>query len=170
MVLRIGILGPVEARVNDDVLRIPPGRQRALLALLAVEAPQPVAAGAAGEQLWPQAAPAEALRTLQVTMSRLRRSLAAAGPVLETTPLGYRLAVEVGAIDARRFESLVYERAGRADLEAALALWRGPPLADVAFESFAQGEIARLEELHLLAQEQLLDLRLAAGEHALVVP
>src|SRR3954452_23805844 len=102
MVFRIGILGPVEVRVNDDVLRIPPGKQRALLALLALGAPRPVAAGAAAEQLWARATPAEALRTLQVTMSRLRRSLAAAGPVLETTASGYRLAVEPGAIDARR--------------------------------------------------------------------
>jgi DNA-binding SARP family transcriptional activator len=143
---------------------------RALLALLALDAPQPVAADTAAEQLWPKAAPAEALRTLQVTMSRLRRSLTAAGPMLETTPSGYRLAVDADAIDARRFESLLHDRAGRADLEVALALWRGLPLADLAFESFAQAEIARLEELHLLAQEQLLDLRLAEGEHALVVP
>ena len=157
---------------------MPAGRQRALLCLLAVRAPHPVAAEAAAEALWPEAPPAEATRSLQVTVSRLRRSLAAAGAPVETLASGYRLAVADDAIDARRFEALVERaRATRAHdapaarrlLDDALALWRGPALADAAFESFAQGEIARLEELRLVALEERLDVRLAAGEAALVV-
>jgi DNA-binding SARP family transcriptional activator len=165
--------------MNGQVVGVPAGKQRALLTWLAVRAPQPVSAEAAAEALWPRAAPAEALRSLQVTVSRLRRSLGAAGSVLETVASGYRLAVEADAVDARRFETLVDEAraarvrgdgaAARRLLDDALGLWRGPALADVGFESFAQAEIARLEELRLAALEERIDVRLSAGEHALVV-
>jgi DNA-binding SARP family transcriptional activator len=178
MPVRVAILGTIELCADGVAVRVPEGKQRALLCLLAVRAPHPVAAEAATEALWPEAPPAEATRSLQVTVSRLRRSLGAAATAVETLGSGYRLAVADGAIDARRFEALVARaRAARADdataagrlLAAALALWRGPALADVAFEAFAQGEIARLEELRLVALEERLDLRLAAGEDAVVV-
>ena len=106
MALQIAILGSVEPRMNGDVVGVPAGKQRALLTLLAMRAPQPVSAESAAEALWPRAAPAEAMRSLQVTVSRLRRSLGAAGSALETVASGYRLAVEADAIDARRFETL----------------------------------------------------------------
>src|SRR5215208_690650 len=107
MALEIAILGSLEPRVNGDMCRLPAGKQRALLALLAVRAPHPVSAESAAEALWPRAAPAEAIRSLQVTVSRLRRSLGAAGSAVETVASGYRLAVGADAIDARRFETLV---------------------------------------------------------------
>src|SRR5215211_6054720 len=107
MTLQIAILGPAEPRMSGQVVAVPPGKQRALLTWLAARAPQPVSAEAAAESLWPRAAPAEAMRSLQVTVSRLRRSLGAAGSVLETVASGYRLAVEADAVDARRFEALV---------------------------------------------------------------
>src|SRR4051795_8486514 len=179
MALQIAILGSVEPRVNGAVVGVPPGKQRALLTLLALHAPHPVSAESAADALWPRAAPAEAMRNLQVTVSRLRRSLGAAGSALETVASGYRLAVEPDQIDAWRFETLIGSaRAARLDgdeatarrlLDDALALWRGPALADVAFESFAQGDIARLEELRLAALEERIDARLSAGEHPLVV-
>ena len=179
MPLQIAILGPIEPRMDGDLVDLPAGKQRALLALLATRAPQPVSAEVAAEALWPRAAPAEAMRSLQVAVSRLRRSLGAAAPAVETVATGYRLAVEPDAIDARRFEALVTTaQAARADgepadarrlLDDALALWRGPALADVEYESFAQGEIARLEELRLAALEERVEARLSAGEHALVV-
>jgi predicted ATPase/DNA-binding SARP family transcriptional activator len=179
MALRIAILGSVELRINGDVVGAPAGKQRALLTLLAVRAPHPVSAESAAAALWPRAAPLDAIRSLQVTVSRLRRSLAAAGAVVETVASGYRLAVEADAIDARRFETLIGEArvarvggdtaAARRLLDEALGLWRGPALADVGFESFAQAEIARLEELRVAALEERLDARLEAGEHALVV-
>jgi DNA-binding SARP family transcriptional activator len=177
--LQIAILGSVEPRVDGDVVDVPAGKQRALLTLLAMRAPHPVAAESAADALWPRAAPAEAIRSVQVTVSRLRRSLGSAGSALETVASGYRLVIEPDAIDARRFETLIgsaqaERREGdgataRRLLDDALALWRGRPLADVAFESFAQGEIARLEELRLVAFEERIDARPAAGEHALVV-
>jgi len=179
MALQIAILGPVEPRISGQVVGVPAGKQRALLTLLAVRVPRPVSAECAGEALWPRAAPAEALRSLQVTVSRLRRSLGAAGPALETVASGYRLALEHDAIDSRRFETLVNEAqrlhvagdaaTARRLLDDALGMWRGPALADVAYESFAQAEIARLDELRLAALEQRIDVRLAQGEHALVV-
>jgi predicted ATPase/class 3 adenylate cyclase len=98
---------------------------------------------------------------------------------LETVASGYRLAVEADAVDARRFETLVdAARAARVGgdgaaarrlLDDALGLWRGPALADVGFESFAQAEIARLEELRVAALEERIGARLSEGEHALVV-
>ena len=179
MGLEIAILGVVETRVDGVVVGVPAGKQRALLALLALRAPERVSAESAADALWPRAAPAQAMRSLQVTMSRLRRSLGVAGSVLETVASGYRLAVEADVIDARRFETLIGSAraarlkgdvaTGRRLLDDALGLWRGPALADVAFESFAQGEIARLEELRLAAIEERIDARLSAGEHLLVV-
>jgi DNA-binding SARP family transcriptional activator len=177
--LEIAILGSVEPRMDGGVVGVPAGKQRALLTLLAVHAPHPVSAEHAAEALWPRAAPAEALRSLQVTVSRLRRSLGAAGSALETAASGYRLAVAADAIDARRFETLRTEaqearvegdaRTARRLLDDALGLWRGPALADAGYESFAQTEIARLEELRLAALEERIDARLSQGEHALVV-
>jgi predicted ATPase/DNA-binding SARP family transcriptional activator len=179
MALEIAILGPVEARAHGQVVGVPAGKQRALLALLSVRSPHPVSAESAVDALWPRADPADAMRNLRVTVSRLRRSLGASGSALETVGSGYRLAVEPDAIDARRFETLVGEAqraraegdtaAARDALDDAFALWRGPPLADVAFESFAQGELRRLEELRLLACEERIEARLAHGEHALIV-
>lgn len=179
MALQIAILGSVEPRMNGQVVGVPAGKQRAVLTWLAIRAPQPVSAEAAAEALWPRAAPAEAMRSLQATVSRLRRSLGAAGSALETVASGYRLAVEADAVDARRFETLVDAArtarvggdgaAARRLLDDALGLWRGPALADVGFESFAQAEIARLGELRVAALEERIDARLSEGEHALVV-
>src|SRR5215207_5724319 len=179
MTLQIAILGSTEPRMNGEVIGVPAGKQRALLTLLAARAPQPVSADAAAEALWPNSAPMEAMRSLQVAVSRLRRSLGAAASAVETGASGYRLAVEADAIDAHRFEALVNTaQAARAEgdaaaarrrLDDALGLWRGPALADVEFESFAQGDIARLQELRLAALEERVDARLSAGEHALVV-
>ena len=179
MALEIAILGVVEPRVDGVVVGVPPGKQRALLALLALRAPERVSAESAADALWPQAAPAEALRSLQVTVSRLRRSLGAAGSGLETVASGYRLAVETDAIDARRFEMLMNEaRAARvrgderrrgACSTTHSRCGVGPRWPTRRIESFAQAEITRLEELRLAGVEERIDARLAAGEHLLIV-
>src|ERR1041384_7624463 len=136
MALQIAILGSVEPRADDAAVAVPPGKQRALLTLLAVHAPHPVSAESAADALWPRASPAEAMRSLQVTVSRLRRSLGEASAALETVASGYRLTVDADAIDARRFESLLESaRTTRLEgdgaqarrlLDDALGLWRGP--------------------------------------------
>jgi hypothetical protein len=86
MALEVAILGPVEPRMDGGVIGVPAGKQRALLTLLALRSPQPVSAESAAEALWPRAAPAEALRNLQV--SRLRRSLGPVGSTVETAATG----------------------------------------------------------------------------------
>ena len=110
-------------------------------------------------------------------MSNLRKVLG--DGLLVTRGHGYLLQAEPGQLDVDRFESLVAEgrrarQAGDAQtaaerLREALGLWRGPPLADFAYESFAQSEIARLEESRLAALEERIDAELAIGEHAQLV-
>ena len=89
MAVQIAILGSVEPRMNGAVVAVPTGKQRVLLTLLAVRVPHAASAESAAEALWPRAAPAQAMRSLQVTVSRLRRSLGDAASALETVASGY---------------------------------------------------------------------------------
>ncbi|HET8755843.1 MAG TPA: BTAD domain-containing putative transcriptional regulator [Solirubrobacteraceae bacterium] len=149
-----------------------------MLAVLLLNANQPVSAERIAVALWGEDAPAGAVRTVHVNVSRLRKALGD-GALLATTPAGYRLRVQPGELDAERFEELVADgrRAlehGQAEeagiiLRKALKLWRGPPLADLAFEPFAQVEIARLEEEQQAAVEARVEADLAAGRHAELV-
>src|SRR5215216_6678295 len=120
--------------------------------------------------LWGSSPPATAAKSIQLYVSRLRKALG--DDCLVTRPPGYVLRVDRSELDVARFERLVGE-ARAADperaagkLRAALDLWRGPPLADLAYEPFAQAEIARLEELRLEAVEARVDADLAMGRHA----
>jgi DNA-binding SARP family transcriptional activator len=125
------------------------------------------------DALWGAAPPPTAAKTIQVYVSRLRKELGDGR--LATRPPGYALRIDRSELDLARFEQLVGE-AARSDperaadtLREALALWRGPALADLTYESFAQPEIARLEELRWAALEQRIDADLAAGRHAPLV-
>jgi class 3 adenylate cyclase len=129
------------------------------------------------DELWEERPPATAVKSVQVFVSQLRKALGEG--VLETQAAGYRLRVEPGALDEQRFERLLGEgrqllaggepRRAALLLREALALWRGPPLADFEHESFARNEIARLDELRVAALEQRLEADLALGRHAEVV-
>ena len=135
------------------------------------------------DELWGEQPPATAAKTLQVHVSRLRKALTGGAgggaDVVVTREHGYELRVELEQIDAHRFERLLNEgrrelAAERPDvalaaLEQALALWRGPPLADLAYEPFAQAEIARLEDLRAETLEQLIEAKLALGRHVEVI-
>ena len=137
------------------------------------------------DALWDGQAPAGAAKRLQVAIARLRRALepvaqgARTEPVVRTVSGGYMLAVGLGELDAEVFQARMEdgrraleerEPARAADvLRKALALWRGPALAEVAYESFAQAEIRRLEELRVAALEARLEADLALGRHAAVV-
>ena len=153
-------------------------KPRALLALLALHANQPVSAERVAVALWGEDVPPSAVKTVQVYVARLRKALGDPG-VLATTPAGYRLRVRPGELDAERFERLVADgrrslaegRAERAaaELRQALELWRGPPLAELAATPFAPAEIARLEEQQLGAVEVRVEADLAAGRHAELV-
>ena len=172
------ILGSVEV-ADDGVTKDLGGlRERTLLARLLLSAGQVVSADRLAEDLWAGQPPPQCMATLRVYISRLRRALGPASAALLTQPPGYRMVISPGELDASRFGSLV--AAGREDLaagrpgaaaaklRAALGLWRGLPLSDVADFSFAQAEVARLAEARLAAVEDLVEADLACGRHAAV--
>ena len=162
------VLGPVEATVDDQPVAIGAGKPRALLAMLALNEGNAVSSEALIDGLWGEAPPATAPKMVQIYVSQLRKAFRGSGNGAEivTRGHGYELRLGAGEVDARRFERLVAEGAPR----EALALWRGPPLDDVATEPFAGLEIRRLEELRLTAIEQALEQDLAAGRHAEAIP
>jgi YVTN family beta-propeller protein len=172
------ILGPFEVSEGGRPLEVGAGKQRALLALLVLSAGEVVSTDRLIDALWEEHPPASALNSVHIYVSQLRKALLDGR--LETRGQGYLLALEPEQLDLGRFERLVGEgRALLAEgeperaaevLRAALALWRGPPLSDFASEPFAQGEIARLEELRLAALEERIEADLALGRHAELIP
>jgi predicted ATPase len=158
--VRVAILGPLEVRDEGGaVLPVAGGRLRGLIARLALAGGQPVSTGALAEAVWDCAPPADVPNALQTLVSRARRALG--GPTaVEQSAAGYRLAVLPGDVDALRFERLVAEGA----LAEALALWRGPALADAG--DFAEPFARRLEELRLEATVAFLAAELDAGRAA----
>jgi DNA-binding SARP family transcriptional activator len=178
------ILGPLEALDEGRVIALGGTKQRALLALLLLHANETLGTERLIDELWGERPPANAAKTVQMQISRLRKALvggAGNGPagLVVTRGRGYELALDPERLDAQRFERLVAEgrselAAGRPEraasaLEEGLSLWRGPPLADLAYEPFAQREIARLDDLRAAALEQLIEAKLALGGHAEVV-
>ena len=163
------ILGPLEVVAARGRVSIRAAKQRALLAILLLHRNEVLSADRLIDELWGDRPPKTARKTLQVHVSHLRRVL---GPgVLLTRPSGYLLRVEPEQLDLEQFERLA-EQARRAapatavkQLREALGLWRGAPLSDLAHETFARGEIARLEELRLSALEDRIDADLALGHH-----
>ena len=171
-------MGPLE--VFDDAgspLMLAAGKLRALLAVLALRAGQVVSAERLVEDLWGSDAPASAANSLQGLVSKLRRALPAG--MVVTRPPGYVLAVDPEVVDVGRFERLVVEgrkaalggdAAGAAALFGkALALWRGPALAEFSYDEFAQGEMVRLGEARLAVSEDRIEADLACGRHAALV-
>ena len=177
------ILGPLEIVRHGRALELGAGKQRTLLAMLLLHANEVVSTDRLIDALWGEQAPATAPKIVQGYVSRLRKVLdagherpdgsAARGGILLTRSPGYVLRVEEGQLDADRFATLLASArtalARGAALEAAtllreaLDLWRGPPLADFGFDTFAQEEIARLEELRLAAVEERVEADLALG-------
>jgi DNA-binding SARP family transcriptional activator len=167
------LLGPLEVVEHDRSLGLGGVKQRSLLAVLLLHANEVVSADRLIDELWGQAPPSTASKGVQVYVSRLRKQLGESR--LATRSPGYVLRVGASELDLGRFEELLDE-ARRADpdsaaqkLRGALALWRGPALADLAYEPFAQSEIARLEELRWVALERRIDADLAGGRHAELV-
>jgi DNA-binding SARP family transcriptional activator len=167
-VLDFRILGPLEVVEDGRPLALGGGRQRALLALLLTRANEVVSTERLVDELWGADPPKEAANALQYHVSQLRKAL---GPseVILTRPPGYLIGVDQEHFDLLRFERLALEardapvETGSELLREALALWRGPALADLAGEPFAQAEIARLDELRLGALERRIDADLALG-------
>jgi WD40 repeat protein/DNA-binding SARP family transcriptional activator/energy-coupling factor transporter ATP-binding protein EcfA2 len=163
----IQVLGPVEASVYGRSIPLGGGKPRALLAMLALNGGSTVSTERLIDGLWGEEPPASANKLVQVYVSQLRKALGSSenGAEIVTRPRGYELRVAPDVIDAERFERLVASGAPR----EALALWRGPPLDDVADEPFAAVEIRRLEALRLAALELAIDRDLEEGRHREVV-
>jgi DNA-binding SARP family transcriptional activator len=171
--LEFRILGPLEALVDDRPLSLGGKRQRAVLAALLLEARRVVPTDRLLYDLWGAEPPKTAATSLHNLVSQLRKQLGS--DVLVTQAPGYLLRVPSDAIDAHRFERELADarrlppKERRELLERALGLWRGPPLAELAFEDFAQAEIRRLEELRLVALGERIDADLELGRHGDVV-
>lgn len=167
------ILGPLEVVDGSGALPISGLRQRTLLALLLTRANEVVSADRLIDELWGAEPPKSAANALQYHVSQLRKIV---GPdVITTREPGYVIHVASDELDLLRFERLVADAAHAppetavALLRDALELWRGPPLADLADEPFAQAESARLEELRLSVVEARIEADLALGRHSEVI-
>jgi DNA-binding SARP family transcriptional activator len=169
-VLEFRILGPLEVAADGEPLQLSGQKQRALLALLLLDVNRVVSTDRIVDALWGEEPPRTAATSLQNFVSQLRKLLGS--DVLVTKPPGYQLRIEPEQLDLERFTRLVEESRAEppaeraAKLRRALALWRGPPLADLGFEAFAQQEIGRLEELRLAALEDRVEAELEAGRHS----
>src|SRR3954471_18057576 len=170
--MQFRILGTLEVEAGDRAVKLGAAKQRALLAILLLHPNEPLSTDRLIDELWGESPPATAAKAVQVRISRLRKALAESrgdgGPdTIVTREHGYRLEIDPERLDATRFERLLAEgrselAAGRPErassvLERALSLWRGPALADLAYQPFAQHEIARLDELRLAAMEQSIE-------------
>jgi DNA-binding SARP family transcriptional activator len=171
--LEFRVLGPLEVLDAGTPVPLSGRNQRALLTLLLLRANEAVSAERLVDQLWGENPPRTATTSLQNAVSQLRKLL---GPgLLHTRPAGYLLEVDAGQLDLARFEQLVQaareaESPERARLlREALALWRGAPLADMELETFAQGEIHRLEDLRLGALEDRIAADLEVGSDTQLV-
>lgn len=182
---RFGVLGPVTAW-RDGPIELRSPRQRAVLAVLLVRPGQVVSVGELVDALWEDGCPPGAKGTLHSYLSHLRRSLEVASPprgrdrILRRQAPGYVLAVAPEQVDAHVFERTVRE--GRRmvgqrryqealdQLQHGLALWRGAPYEEFRDCRFAAMEVARLEDLRLIATETCAEARLALGGdlHAVV--
>jgi DNA-binding SARP family transcriptional activator len=177
------ILGPLEVVLDGRPVDLGGAKQRALLAILLLRANDVVSADRLIEDLWGEEPPATAENVLQTYVSRLRRALEPAaahgGERLLTRRPGYMLRVQPQELDLDRFRDLAdrgrraLERGdaamGSQTLRDALAEWRGEPLADFAFDDFAQREIERLRELRLAALEDRIEADLAVGRDSAAV-
>jgi DNA-binding SARP family transcriptional activator len=172
MAVEFCVLGPLEALRDGQPVRLGGRRERALLAILLVHANETLSTDRIFDELYGESPPATAGSSIQNAVSRLRKAL---GPdAIETRMPGYVIHAGTETFDALRFRELVAEapaepRPRLAVLREALELWRGDPYGDFAFEPFAQTEIARLEELRLVALEERIEAELALGRYSLLV-
>ena len=168
------LLGPLEVLVDGRPVELGPPRHRCVLVLLLTQANAVVPAHQIVDELWGDAPPASAVNLVQGAVSALRKVLGR--DAIATRGSGYALRVTPDALDLQRFERLAEEGSlalddGHLDdaaraLGEALALWRGPALADLADELLVQTVASRLDELRLLALERHLEAELRLGRHA----
>ena len=181
--LQFRLLGPIEVAIGDRPLALTAAKQKTILALLLLNRGHVVSVDRLVEALWAEQPPATATTALHGYVSQLRRLLSADGAagssLLVTRPPGYVLEASVEQADLTRFERLALagqEALAGGDparaavlLREALELWRGQPLAEFAYDAWAQSDIARLDELRLAAIEDRLEADLAVGGHGELV-
>jgi class 3 adenylate cyclase/DNA-binding SARP family transcriptional activator len=183
-ILEYRILGPLEVSTEGRPASLGGVKQRALLAILLLNANQLVSSDRLVDELWGEEPPLTASNVLQVYISQLRKVLGGGDrrdlDVLVTQRPGYLLRVGNDELDATRFVALSEDghqallegepAVASVKLREALSLWRGPALADFAFESFAGRDIDRLHELRLGALENRFEADLELGRDAELVP
>ena len=179
--IRYRILGPLEAWDGRGWVAPTAPKQRLLLGVLLCHANRVVSADRLRDELWGADLPATARQLLPGYVFQLRRLLAdREGHRLVTRPGGYRLVARPGELDADRFTALVREgrralweqsfEAAEERFSEALALWRGPALADVASTPATDAERTRLADHWLVAAEGRLQAELSRGRHREVLP
>ena len=167
------ILGPLEVRNGEQTVRLGAAKQRALLGVLLLHANETVSSARLVDELWGERPPATAENLVQGYVHALRKQLG--DGVVETQAPGYRLHVDPGSLDLLEFERLTEEARGAPVADAvelrrrALALWRGPALADVALEGPERHNVGRLGELRLTTQIERLEAELQLVRHAQVL-
>ncbi len=176
--MELRILGPLEVVDGDRSIQLGGQKPRALLTLLILRRGDVVSIDEIVEVLWADAAPKTAEHSIQVYVSELRKALGG-GVEIVTRAGGYSLQIHDDSLDVDRFARLADRgrasaasgdpRQASALLHEALAVWRGAPLPEFAYDDFARGEIDRLEELRLAALEDRIDADLELGRNAEVV-
>lgn len=171
--LEFRILGPLEVLLDGRPAALAGLRQRAVLAVLLTRAGETVPASRLIDEVWGERPPASAANVLQGYVSELRKAIGR--DRIETRGPGYAISLREGELDVQGFEQLLAQAehaeppAAAALLREALALWRGPALADFGDELFARPAAGRLEELRLVALERRIEADLACERHAEVV-
>ena len=176
--LDYAVLGPLNVSGPQGPIELKAPKQRAILAvLLLAHREESVSPGRLVDELWGDDPPATASKALQVHLSKLRSALGDGQPIV-TRPSGYAVSIEPEQLDLARFEAFserarAARRAGDAHAAGALwrealALFRGPPLADVPLRGLAAAEVGRLAELQVAALEERIAIDLELGEHVAV--
>lgn len=174
--MRFRLLGPLAVETDDGLIDLGPPKQKAVLAVLLLHANDIVPTERIIDLVWGEGAPRTAEHSVQIYISDLRKILSnGRAALIETRPPGYVLNVPIDAVDALRFQATVREAltavrggdvgAARSTLERALDIWQGAPLTDFAYETFAQGYIRSLEEMHTDALEALAGIHLEQRDY-----
>jgi DNA-binding SARP family transcriptional activator/tetratricopeptide (TPR) repeat protein len=174
--MQVRLLGPVDAVVDGEARAVSGLRRKAVLAVLALHPGEVVSTGRLAGAVWGRDAPATAVNTLQRHVSYLRTVLGDKGAILARPP-GYQLGLCADGTDVREAERLLRRGTQAPEpaeavrhLQQAMGLWRGRPLADVSGVAWLEEQAERLDLLRLRVEQALSEARLAAGEHAELVP
>ena len=174
--VQVRLLGPVDVVADGESRPVSGVRRKTVLATLALHGGEVVSIGRLVDIVWGEAAPPTAVNTLQSHVSYLRGVLGSKAAILARPP-GYVLDLGAESTDVQLAERLLRQGTqsddpvhGARQLQAALALWRGRPLADLADLAWLEDEARRLDLLCLQVKRALSEARLAAGEHIQLVP